>query len=114
MPSHEQALPASRELTAATLRVTVVDDDRNEHLLLQIASDEACVDATFTYLDDGADLLLALVGATALEQLPHLIILDLSMPGIDGHRTLTELQSHPVFSRIPVVVFSSSSSPRVT
>lgn len=41
---------------------------------------------------------------------PDLVILDLNIPGLNGHEVLRRLKSNPEFMEIPVVVFSSSNS----
>ncbi|MEL6256473.1 MAG: response regulator [Bacteroidota bacterium] len=38
--------------------------------------------------------------------LPHLILLDLNMPGKDGKETLIELKAHEDFGHIPVAIIS--------
>lgn len=45
------------------------------------------------------------------ESTPSMILLDLNMPGTDGHETLVHLKNDPRFRSIPTVVFSSSLSP---
>ena len=58
-------------------------------------------------------------GASALEYLhqagcytdataPDLILLDIGLPGLDGHRVLTEVKNDPALHLIPVIVLSSS------
>lgn len=42
---------------------------------------------------------------------PAIIILDLNLPRYDGRELLAELKSSPKFKRIPVIVFTGSSSP---
>lgn len=39
---------------------------------------------------------------------PHLILLDLKMPGIDGFEVLRRIKADPILRRIPVVVLTSS------
>ncbi|MBC8321876.1 MAG: response regulator [Bacteroidetes bacterium] len=40
--------------------------------------------------------------------LPHIILLDLKMPGIDGHEVLKRVKSTPDIKRIPVIILTSS------
>lgn len=41
--------------------------------------------------------------------LPHLILLDLNMPGMNGPALLSELRERPALDQVPVVVWTSSS-----
>jgi diguanylate cyclase (GGDEF)-like protein len=43
----------------------------------------------------------------ALREPPHLIILDLMLPGIDGYEVVQRLRNHPKTMHIPVVVLSA-------
>jgi CheY-like chemotaxis protein len=60
----------------------------------------------FTTRGDG--LVELLLGREAL---PGLVLLDLNMPGLDGHGVLTELRARPELDDVTVVVFTSSTSP---
>lgn len=53
---------------------------------------------------DGAELLER--AATAA---PGLVILDIMMPGKDGHSTLCELKAAAALSQVPVLMLSSNS-----
>ena len=44
--------------------------------------------------------------------LPHLIILDLNLPKMDGKQVLLRLKTDPALRKIPVVVLSSSRDPK--
>jgi len=39
---------------------------------------------------------------------PDLVLLDLKIPGIDGHEVLRRVKSAPVLKRLPIVVLTSS------
>ncbi len=39
---------------------------------------------------------------------PNLVLLDLNMPGLDGHRVLVEVKEHASLKIIPVIVMTSS------
>lgn len=93
------------------VRIVMVDDDPSEHVLMRAAAREIDIASEFTFFEDGADALLHLVGKEP-EDLPDVIVLDLRMPGLDGHSTLDELQADPLLWQVPVVVFTSS--PRVS
>jgi len=43
----------------------------------------------------------------ALKETPHLIILDLMLPGIDGYEVVQCLRTHPKSMHIPIIVLSS-------
>src|SRR2546423_15249631 len=47
----------------------------------------------------------------ALRETPHLIILDLMLPGIDAYEVIRRLRNHPKSMHIPIVVVSESDGP---
>ena len=59
---------------------------------------------------DGAQALdyLRQAGPFADASPPDLILLDVSLPWIDGHHVLAEIKSDPALRTIPVIVLSSS------
>jgi two-component system, OmpR family, response regulator len=57
---------------------------------------------------------LAATGQEALEMAaaepPDLVLLDVSMPGLDGPATMQALRRNPATARVPVVFFTATSS----
>jgi CheY-like chemotaxis protein len=55
-------------------------------------------------------------GVAALESVesarPDCIVLDVMMPGIDGHDVLAQVRSRPVYADIPVVMLSAAAEDR--
>jgi two-component system cell cycle response regulator DivK len=49
--------------------------------------------------------------AQALEIVPDLILMDLQLPGIDGHEALARLRSDPTTRHVPVVALTASAMP---
>ncbi len=43
----------------------------------------------------------------ALQQQPHLILLDIRLPGLDGYGVLQRLKADPVTSTIPVIALTA-------
>jgi CheY-like chemotaxis protein len=87
-----------------------VDDDGDDLFLLGEAFREADPAVELRTATDGRAALALLEEAGA--GLPHLIVLDINMPGMDGRETLNALYSHPQWSAIPVAMLSTSSNPR--
>lgn len=81
-------------------------------LVLVVEDDEAVSSLLVALLEDsGYDAIPALDGRKALElareHRPHLITLDLALPGSDGHEVLEGLKADPRTREIPVVVISA-------
>jgi two-component system, sensor histidine kinase and response regulator len=60
----------------------------------------------------GHEIIPASDGATALKRLavrlPDLILLDVLMPGMDGHEVCRQVKAHPVWKDIPVIFLSAA------
>ena len=63
--------------------------------------------------NDGLEALdfLRREGKFAVAPTPHLILLDLNMPKMDGKRLLEEVKRDPELKHIPVIMLTSSQSP---
>jgi CheY-like chemotaxis protein len=63
---------------------------------------------------DGAEAMAFLrrVGNHTAALSPHLLMLDLNMPGKDGFAVLTEIKTDQVLRKTPVIVFSASRTRR--
>lgn len=80
-------------------RILIVEDiDFNRDLLIQL-------------LEDTYEVLIAPDGATGItaaeRERPDLILLDLSLPGIDGWETAHRLKSDAQLQDIPIIAVSS-------
>jgi two-component system chemotaxis response regulator CheY len=82
--------------------VLIVDDDRDirETLSAILAGEGYAVREAA----DGEDALALL---TTREVSPHLILLDIMMPRMDGHEFLAALALRPEFDALPVIVISA-------
>jgi CheY-like chemotaxis protein len=90
------------------LEVLVIEDNPGDVHLIREGLKRSCPGL-------GLDVRIAEDGERALQLLlhdgfhPDMILLDLSLPKIDGHTVLSRIRSHGVdLNDVPVVVFSSS------
>lgn len=95
-----------------TVQKTILyaDDDADDVSMLKEAFQEAGKNYQLVEAFDGIHALEILNQMQERGKLPCLIVLDINMPRMDGKQTLVAIQKHPVFARIPIVLFSTSSS----
>ncbi len=90
------------------LNILLADDDMDDCLFFKIALDELSLSAQLTTVHDGEHLMNYL--SDNLEQLPHVLFLDINMPRKSGMECLSEIKRDPKLKDIPVVMFSTSNS----
>lgn len=94
-----------------TIRILVAEDNEDHRFFIKRAlRREATHDLTVTTVKDGAEAMAFLRQEAPFEDVerPHLIILDIKMPRMDGHQVLAQVKSDERLRRIPVAVLSSS------
>jgi CheY-like chemotaxis protein len=91
--------------------VLCVDDDPDDQILVKETIKELNPSLEVTSALNGVEALQFLDGAKERGELPSLVILDINMPLMDGKQTLTQIKKDPILSEVPVVMFTTSSSP---
>lgn len=86
----------------------LVDDDADDRLLFNEALREINLPVSFEAATDGIDALRKL-GKN--NNTPQLIFLDLNMPIMHGFECLKRIKANVAFQKIPVIIFTTSSSP---
>ncbi len=82
-------------------RILVVDDKASDTLLVK-----QCLEQTNDYVvREVNDAKTALVAAEEFR--PHLILLDVRMPGVDGGELAARIQSHPKLQAVPIVFLTA-------
>jgi CheY-like chemotaxis protein len=97
--------------------VLVADDDADDCLLLKDALIDNGLDWEALFVGDGIELMEYLESCERREwrgsgRLPDLIVLDLNMPRKGGREALREIGVHSRFSKIPIVILTTSDEPR--
>lgn len=104
-PAGPAPKPATAPAAAPRARVLVVDDDSDLRGLLAMM------------LKPRYDVRLAASGREALlgaakSPQPELILLDVQMPGEDGHAVLQALRANPATASIPVIFLTARNDPK--
>lgn len=92
--------------------VLVIDDDAADILLIKRAFSLSTIGSIVVSASDGEEALETLRELSANASAPHLILLDLNMPGMDGWDTLKHIRADEKLKKLPVVVLTTSESQR--
>lgn len=90
--------------------IILIEDDEDERRLIQMRLVNYGINLPVMELADG-NAAVDLIRRRGLPH-PHLIILDLNLPFVTGHKVLEALRSDPLTKFSPVFIMSSSNSPR--
>lgn len=105
----------TRRVTAAVRRVLLVEDNEDHRFLTVRALQQhgSTVELEIVAVKDGEEALDYVYrrGPFAGRPRPHLILLDLRMPRVDGFDVLRQLKSDDELHIIPIVVLTSSDRP---
>jgi excisionase family DNA binding protein len=92
----------AQEAREPALDVVLIDDDEDFLILLEQALSEALPQARIRKFANGLDGLIA-IGA----EVPHLLLLDMRMPGLDGIEVIKRLKTNPLTATLPILVITA-------
>ena len=94
-------------------RILLIEDNEGDAFLLGMALDGAHFPHTLTTIRDGEEALAFLCQVDASSSsFPDLIFLDLNLPHVDGATLIDFLRTRELLQDVPVVLLSSSRSPK--
>lgn len=88
------------------LHIVLAEDDQDDRLLFHSVFNHVKINHTLKVCEDGLDLMEYLNSA---EEKPHIIFLDLTMPGKSGLECLKEIRKNKEMSDITIAIYSTSS-----
>lgn len=88
----------------------LADDDSDDKEVFCEALEAIDPSIICYYANDGREA-LEILDNNRLD-MPHLIFLDINMPGMNGWQCLANIKCHPEFKNIPVLIYSTSSHQR--
>lgn len=95
------------------IQILLVEDNEGDILLAKEAFKELTVQTSVTVVKDGAEAIefLKKEGQYATDNvIPHLILLDINMPRLNGIEVLAFIKNDDKLRSIPVVMLTTSSS----
>lgn len=94
-------------------RIVLVEDNPSDVFLLRRALEEHDVDYTLEVIRDGEQALKYLARLeSGVDTRPDLLVLDLNLPRHDGIEVLTSCRETPGLDSVPIIVLTSSDSPK--
>jgi CheY-like chemotaxis protein len=91
--------------------ILAIDDDTDDLSILRDALEAADPDAILLTAPNGAAGLQKLEELKQEGNLPCLVVLDINMPVMDGRKAYAAIKEDKALQAIPLVVFSTSTSP---
>ena len=92
----------------SSCRLLFVDDDMEDQYIMQEAFKANGKSTEILYFANDGEMAIQWLHGLEKEDLPHLIVLDLNMPRMDGKATLRYLKENDIFKPIPVIIYSTS------
>jgi CheY-like chemotaxis protein len=89
--------------------IWLADDDIDDFEIFEDALKQILPNASLTIASNGEELIKMLTDAS---KIPDILFLDINMPCKDGLDCLVEIRSKLRFSKLPVVIFTSSQQPK--
>ena len=90
--------------------ILYADDDADDIFMVQQAFEKYNDATRLIHASNGFEVITKLNSLRITSTLPCLIILDINMPGMNGKEALIRIKQDGDLQRIPVVLFTTSSS----
>jgi len=87
------------------MHILMADDDKDDFILLQEAAQKLGTPIEITYAPNWMEIWRQL-----MKQAPDVIFLDLNMPVKDGFECLDSLRQERKYKKIPIIIYSTSTS----
>lgn len=102
------------EATQCPALIMVAEDNRADEMLMRLALKQHQVEHTMLALDDGDKVIDYVMRGDVDDALrcPDLLLLDLNLPKRNGEEVLTRVRQSVKFRNMPVVIVTSSDSPK--
>jgi CheY-like chemotaxis protein len=90
------------------IKIILADDDEDDRVFFKDAIDDLNINTSLVLLSSGKELLDYLHHPDFVP--PHVVFLDLNMPGMSGLQCLSEIRKDNKFKSLSIAIYSTSSS----
>ncbi len=90
--------------------ILCVDDDEDDLFFIKEIIESGGYSFEIKDARNGWEAMSYLKDGLKRDEVPCLIIMDMNMPRMDGRQTISQIKEHEQLSKIPVVVFTTSSN----
>src|SRR4051812_42141652 len=99
-------------MSSMVKEILSVEDNQADEDLLRMFFSSTEFELKLHFVKDGEEAMDFLLkkGKHKKAPIPHLILMDLNLPRINGKEVLRELKSRPLLKHIPVIILSTSAS----
>ena len=99
-------------MSDAVIEILLVEDNPGDVLLTKEAMKASGIEARVDVVGNGEDAMRFLCRQEPFSQAPRpdVLVLDLNLPGKNGHEVLLEVASDPALNTIPVAILTGSKS----
>jgi CheY-like chemotaxis protein len=88
-----------------TIRMVVIEDDPDDAYLIERAAKASQYDMDLTFFERGEEALSAL----AQSEPPHMVLIDINLPGMSGIEVMRHMKQLPSFKGVPLIILTTSS-----
>jgi chemotaxis family two-component system response regulator Rcp1 len=94
------------------VRVLLAEDNPGDVMLVRDALRQQSLNFELVVMDDGDKIRSFLDSSDHSHPNPDILLLDLNLPRVDGPDMFRLLREHPCCCNVPLIVITSSDSPR--
>lgn len=94
------------------LRVLLAEDNPGDVMLVRDALQQQLMEFELLVVDNGDKIRSFLNNPATNHPRPDVLLLDLNLPRVDGPDMFRLLRAHPCCTDVPLIVITSSDSPR--